>query len=181
MLEKLKRALGTGGTTEPWSGEMVLEAAGPGKRAGYKLASYSTVALRWVSRERGADGGPLRVREPHESTVKYSLAGGFTAAGRRYGTLSELFTEHDKTKTFCRDRCGREVLYLAERFPCFDSHDFACENRFYRWLFLRENDRLTRVYHEDETGSVYVTEDVKYLEEPRWREMLRLGYFERRW
>ena len=44
-----------------------------------------------------------------------------------------------------------------------------------------ENDRLTRVYHEDETGSVYVTEDVKYLEEPRWREMLRLDYFERRW
>ena len=167
MLEKLKRALFPVETTEPWSGEMVLEAAGPGKRAGYKLASYSTVTLRWVSRERGADGKPLRVREPHESTVKYAL--------------SELFTEHDKTKTFCRDRCGREVLYLAERFPCFDSHDFAYENRFYRWLFLRENDRLTRVYHEDETGSVYVTEDVKYLEEPRWREMLRLDYFERRW
>lgn len=73
------------------------------------------------------------------------------------------------------------MLYLAERFPCFDSHDFTYENRFYRWLFLRENDRLTRVYHEDETGSVYVTEDVKYLEEPRWREMLRLDYFERRW
>ena len=166
MLEKLKRALFSVETTEPWSGEMVLEAAGPGKRAGYKLASYSTVALRWVSRERGAYGEPLRVREPHESTVKYALAGGFTAAGRRYGELSELFTEHDKTKTFCRDRCGR---------------DFAYENRFYRWLFLRENDRLTRVYHEDETGSVYVTEDVKYLEEPRWREMLRLDYFERRW
>ena len=169
MLEKLKRALFSVETTEPWSGEMVLEAAGPGKRAGYKLASYSTVALRWVSRERGADGEPLRVREPHESTVKYALAGGFTAAGRRYGALSELFTEHDKTKTFCRDRYGREVLYLVERFPCFDSHDFAYENRFYR------------VYHEDETGSVYVTEDVKYLEEPRWREMLRLDYFERRW
>ena len=161
MLEKLKRALFSVETTEPWSGEMVLEAAGPGKRAGYKLASYSTVALRWVSRERGADGEPLRVREPHESTVKYALAGGFTAAGRRYGALSELFTEHDKTMTFCRDRCGREVLSLAERFPCVD--------------------RLTRVYHEDETGSVYVTEDVKYLEEPRWREMLRLDYFERRW
>ena len=50
MLEKLKRALFSVETTEPWSGEMVLEAAGPGKRAGYKLASYSTVALRWVSR-----------------------------------------------------------------------------------------------------------------------------------
>ena len=58
MLEKLKRALFSVETTEPWSGEMVLEAAGPGKRAGYKLASYSTVALRWVSRERGADGEP---------------------------------------------------------------------------------------------------------------------------
>ena len=87
MLEKLKRALFPVETTEPWSGEMVLEAAGPGKRAGYKLASYSTVAVRWVSRERGADGEPLRVREPHESTVKYALAGGFTAAGRRYGEL----------------------------------------------------------------------------------------------
>ena len=176
MLEKLKRALFPVETTEPWSGEMVLEAAGPGKRAGYKLASYSTVTLRWVSRERGADGKPLRVREPHESTVKYALAGGFTAAGRRYGALSELFTEHDKTKTFCRDRCGREVLYLAERFPCFDSFDAMYEHRFYRWYFLREGDSLTRVYYEDEDDEVCVTEDVENLEYNCWRDFCRLGY-----
>lgn len=181
MLERLKRAFRAGEQTQPWSGELVLEAAGPGRRAGYRLASYSTVALRWVSRGRGDDGEPLRLREPRESTVSYTLAEGFTAAGRRYGSLEELYTEHDKTKTFCRDRYGREVLYLAERFPCFDSCDYDCENRFYRWFFLRENDRLTRVYYEDETEKVHVTEDVQYLEEPRWREMLRLGYFEKRW
>lgn len=68
MLEKLKRALFPVETTEPWSGEMVLEAAGPGKRAGYKLASYSTVAVRWVSRERGRtanrSGSASRTRAP---------------------------------------------------------------------------------------------------------------------
>lgn len=181
MLERLKRVFHSGKQTKPWSGEMVLEKIGPGGHNGYRHAIYSTVAVRWVSRARRDDGEPLRVREPHESTASYTLADGFTAAGQRYGSLQELYTEYDKTKTFCRDRYGREVLYLAERFPCFDSHDYAYEKRFYRWFFLRENDRLTRVYYEDETKKVYVTEDVQYLEEPRWREMLRLEYFEKRW
>ena len=136
--------------------------------------------LLWVSPEQDAEGRPIETREPHEHARTYAYPGGFEAAGRRYKSLTEL-TATKLDGDYFLDSYGRRVLCIIERFPCFDSHDFAYENRFYRWLFLRENDRLTRVYHEDETGSVYVTEDVKYLEEPRWREMLRLDYFERRW
>ncbi len=161
----------------PWSGKMIPQSCGEGPRLNYPLASYSSFRLRWVSLAKDAQGAPLSVREPAETSRTYPASGSFTAAGRRYTSLEQLFTEHDSYKTWCRDCYGREVLYLAERFPCFDSHDFANEDRFHRWFFLRQNDRLTRVHFTDTTGKIYVTEDVKYIEYNMWSLMGIFGYF----
>ena len=59
-----------------------------------------------------------------------------------------------------------------------DMHDIQ---EMIRLLRICSNNLNQYTRRANETGSVYVTEDVKYLEEPRWREMLRLDYFERRW
>lgn len=164
----------------PWSGKMYPEPCGEGPRLNYPLSSYSSHLLRWVSREKDADGAPLKVRTPVESTRTFSVNGGFTAAGRHYDSLEQLYVEYDSTKTWCRDCYGREVLYLAERFPCFDSCDFENEDRFYRWFFLRQNDRLTRIHHTDTTGKIYVTEDLRSIERNMWSLMGICGYFKER-
>lgn len=164
----------------PWSGKMYPEPCGEGPRLNYPLSSYSSHLLRWVSREKDADGAPLKVRTPFESTRTFSVNGGFTAAGRHYDSLEQLYVEYDSTKTWCRDCYGREVLYLAERFPCFDSCDFENEDRFYRWFFLRQNDRLTRIHHTDTTGKIYVTEDLRSIERNMWSLMGICGYFKER-
>lgn len=167
---------GDGG--RPWSGEMAPEVCGSGPKLDYPRSMYSSVNLRWASLERDAEGRPVRVREPSESRRTYPVSSGFTAAGMRYRDIRQLYVEHDRYKTFCRDVYGREVLYLAERFPCFDSHDYATETRFYRWFFLRQDDRLTRIHYTDETDKIYVTEDVQYLEEGLWAQMRYHRYFE---
>lgn len=161
----------------PWSGRMVLTVTGSGPKVDYPNSCYSSSKLLWVSRESSDDGSPLQSRTPSEHSTVFNYAGGFKAAGRSYSALEQLFVEHDDTKTFCRDCYGREVLYLAERFPCFDSYDYANETRFYRWFFLRQNDRLTRIHYTDETNKIYVTEDVLYLESGLWSQMCRYGYF----
>lgn len=162
---------------KPWSGNMVLECGGDGPRLNYPHSSYSSCSMRWVSRAKDAQGEPLTVRVPVEHKRVYPASGAFIAAGRRYTALEQLYTEHDQYKTWCRDCYGREVLYLAERFPCFDSSDFETEDRFYRWFFLRQNDKLTRVHFTDTTGKIFVTEDVKYLEHNIWSLMGYFGYF----
>ena len=164
----------------PWSGKMYPEPCGEGPRLNYPLSSYSSHLLRWVSREKDADGAPLEVRTPVESTRTFGVNSGFTAAGRHYDSLEQLYVEYDSTKTWCRDCYGREVLYLAERFPCFDSCDFENEDRFYRWFFLRQNDRLTRIHHTDTTGKIYVTEDLRSIERNMWSLMGFCGYFKER-
>lgn len=157
---------------QPWTGDMVLRACGGGEPVGYPGCRYSTYRLQWVSRTTG------EVREPRETTRTYPAQLGFTAAGKHYQSIRQLYAQHDKTRTWCRDIYGREVLYLAERFPCFDSEDFLYEKRYYRFFFLREGEKLTRVQYTDESDTVTVTEDVANLER-QWMERFQsLGYFD---
>jgi len=140
-------------------------------------ASYPSRKLQWVSVEQDENGQPQHTRTPQEQVTSFPMAEGFTAAGKHYTKLEELYAEADEKKIWCKDIYGREVLYLAEKFPCFDSYDYATESRFFRWFFLREGGKLTRVYHTDETDEIIVTEDVENLESKQWEEMKRLGYF----
>ena len=118
------------------------------------------------------------VREPRETTRTYPTYLGFTAAGKHYRSIRQLYARHDETLTWCRDIYGLEVLYLAERFPCFDSEDFLYEKRFYRFFFLREGEKLTRVQYTDESNTVTVTEDVANLERQWMEKFQSLGYFD---
>ena len=172
---------GRGQEKEPRAEDMVLRTAGRGGRVEYPeggcSSRYPGVKVKWASREKDADGLSLAVRFPQERTAVWH-GGAFTAAGRKYENIRELCVRIDDTATWCRDIYGREVLYLAERFPCFDAYDTMYEHRFYRWFFLREGGRLTRVHVIDETDAVYVTEDVADLESGCWEEMKKLGYID---
>lgn len=176
MMEKWSKKEGEGAAVPVgkmlWTGDMVIRACGGGEPARYPGCRYPTYRLQWVSRTTG------EVREPQETTRTYPAHLGFTAAGKQYQSISQLYAQHDERRTWCRDIYGREVLYLAERFPCFDSEDFLYEKRFYRFFFLREGEKLTRVQYTDESNTVTVTEDVANLERQWMEKFQSLGYFD---
>lgn len=161
----------------PWTGDLLLKMIDNGRKAQYYGNTYSTYKVLWVSREKSSDGGPYFVRNPEEETTEYPKTTGFSAAGKKYLSLRQLTAETEERNNWCRDCYGREVFCVKERFPCFDSYDYLHENRYYRWFFLRENGKLTRVHYADGQNSIYVTEDVLYLETNCWDEMKKLDWF----
>lgn len=143
--------------------------AGAGETVRYELSTSFAGKLEWVS----PDG---KVREPEETKAEYAYPGSFTAAGKKYTSWKQLCVTTDESGFFARDIYGREVFCMRERFPCFDSYDYLYENRYYRWFFLREGNKLTRVYYTDERDVIHVTEDVRNLESKCWTEMKEKGY-----
>jgi hypothetical protein len=59
-----------------------------------------------------------------------------------------------------RDIHGRRVLYLSERFPCFDSWDYLCEKRYYHWYFVAHEAGVAMVYTKDEWNEIEVVENI---------------------
>lgn len=165
-----------------WEGDMVPRETGPGEKiersggGGYSFCG--TVRLEWVSRQTDAEGKPLRVRAP--KGVSHTVPEvGFMAAGRLYASRAQLTARREREDSpWFKDVYGRDVLALTERFPCFDSSDFLYEKRYFRWYFLCLDGKLICVYHTDETPVVTVTEDVRDVEEQRWKEMKKAGCFE---
>ena len=127
--------------------------------------------LKWV-----AEDGTERI--PEETKTDFPCPGLFKAAGKRYTSLKELRVEQDESGHFCKDVYGREVLYIGERFPCFDSYDYLYEDRYYRWFFIKDGGKLTRIYHADDRGVVQVTEDVRILENKCLNMMKELKWLE---
>ena len=89
----------------------------------------------------------------------------FTIRGKVYHSLREL--THEKAEPFhssflhidthlYRDIHGRRVLYLYERFPCFDSYDYLYENRYYNWYFIDLCGDIAIVYHEDDSKEIRI-------------------------
>ena len=116
------------------------------------------------------------VRVPEEKTKDYFYPGVFFAAGKPYVTWKELCIYKDASGYLCKDIFGREVFYVSEQFPCFDSYDYANETRHYRWFFIREKGKLTRVYYTDGRRQIQVTEDVRNLENRCREPMQKLGW-----
>lgn len=116
------------------------------------------------------------VRIPEETRKEFPYPGVFVAAGRTYPSWKALCVSQDETGHFCKDLYGRDVFYIRERFPCFDSFDYANETRYYRWFFLREKGRLTRIYYADERNKIQITEDVRNLENSCRQQMQELGW-----
>lgn len=125
--------------------------------------------IYWV-----APDGAKRI--PEEVKKTYAYPGLFMAAGKPYAGLRGLLAQKDETGYLGKDIYGREVFYISELFPCFDSYDYANENRYYRWFFIKENGKLIRIYHADERNTVEVTEDVRYLENKCREVMEEMGW-----
>lgn len=112
------------------------------------------------------------VRVPEETVRKVACPGDFTAAGKTYSSWEQLcHSREDEHGHLCRDIYGREVFAEWERFPCFDSYDYLYENRYYRWFFIREGDRLTCVHYTDGQDTLSITEDVYKLTRRCWEAM----------
>ena len=162
----------------PWDGEMTLQTAGWADMVRYGTTSYSAMRLRWISQETQEDGSTRLTRQPQEHTTRYA---GFPiqAAGKTYHSLDQLTWGKKGHFRLYRDVHDRLVFRMVKPFPCFDEFDARCETRMYRWFFLREEGKLTRIFTADDSGEIYVTEDVESLECCAWEHMLQWGYFSR--
>jgi len=127
--------------------------------------------IEWVA----PDGS---VRIPDEERKEFRYPGVFTAAGRAYPCWKALCVKQGNSGYLWKDIYGREVFCLSERFPCFDSYDYANENRYYHWFFIKANGKLTRVYYADERDTIQVTEDVRSLENRCREPMQETGWLE---
>ncbi len=155
--------------------DMLLVDAGAGEMISLRLCSRRSRMLQWESKEKNDDGMPVHIRLPQESTASFRFPESFEAAGRSYASTEQLTAEKcaDGTR---RDCYGRRVVSLAELFPCFDSYDRQYEDRYYRWWLILEPGRLTRIYHEDDSDRIFVTEDVRMLENNCVQCLKELGY-----
>lgn len=159
----------------PWPGSYPPVYTGAGGGVRQVGGFYSSSAIAYPTPEGG-------LRVPEDLTVPYRqtrLRHGFRAAGKRYSSLAQLRHDRGNHVYLSRDIYGREVLSLKRGFPTFDEFDAMYEDRMYHWYFLREEGRLTRIYYCDEDDTVYVTEDVREIEDWCLETMMELGYFPR--
>lgn len=159
--------------------KMVIRRCGDGSPVRYPGCLHSTEHIRWVSPRKTDAGLPAEIREPQESSRAYPVDWGFVAAGKRYANFSQLCVQHEEGPPWFRDIYGRRILSVAKRFPCFDVFDSMYERRFYHWFFLREGNALTRIFFEDGSGTIYVTEDVANLEQYCLELMEEMDYLDK--
>ena len=130
----------------------------------------------------------LQSRKPEARFTEYPVGDAFEAAGKVYSAEDMLRSSgqewvwdhdpsgyHDMAGTFT-DAYGRKVCYLSERFPCYDHYDRDYENRFYRYYFLCEDNKLTRIRFADGSKYVAVTEDAASIEYRHWRKLRSLKW-----
>lgn len=156
---------------------MKPQASSNGDRAKYSRSMYSTQRIRWVSIEQNENGEPKVIRLPVESSKKFRYPGRFTANGKNYENWGQLCHKETDIRDVYTDIYGRVVFCYAERFPCFDSEDYLYENRFYRWFFILDDGKITRVFYTDESKQIDVTEDAANIENNCWMELGRLPYW----
>ncbi len=115
------------------------------------------------------DDDSIRIPEPSEENVFDGSS--FSAAGKSYCSWQQLCAEESQNEYVFSDIYGREVFAYKERFPCFDSFDYLHENRYFRWFYIRQADKLCCVYLADGRGTVKVTEDVRFIKDDAWKAM----------
>ena len=146
--------------------KMYLKKTGSGKGLSYPGRVDGTYTLVWESAD-------AQQRIPREETKTYPALLGFTAAGKRYLSIKQLTAQQEQFSPWAKDVYGRDVFCVWERFPTFDSYDALYEHRYFHWFLIREGNELTRVQHTDESGKIYVTEDVARLETKCWDALMK--------
>lgn len=142
----------------------------------HNASNTSYLALKWVCPEVDDQGLPAE-RLPEAVKASWPVKHGFFAAGKQYRSLQQL-TATEIGKYHYRDIYGRDVIALRELFPCFDSYDYLHENRYYRWFFLRDDQKLTMVYYADTRDTLEVTEDVAQLRPWQWEHIREIWNLE---
>lgn len=156
----------------PWpAGCRVLENLGPGGSIDHPGYWSGGLKVQWRNPETG------EIRVPEELNRSVSAFGPFTAGCRTYRNLSELETGKTQDPQVFQDAYGRQVLRLRERFPCFDSYDYASEDRHFHWYYLKDGEKLVRIYYADDRKEIQITEDVGLLEQDGWEAMAKRGLF----
>ena len=171
LLQKLplfQRLLGKG------KNSLILQSVGRGETLRHRYGFCRTERLRWVDAEH-----PEVFRNPEPKTRVFDDEGRFEAAGKRYPALVFLLFDSPKGAPWYRDRYGREVLYLKERFPCFDDADYLYENRYFRYFYIYTKNRLTFVRSTDGDSSITVTEDVQDIPFSHWETFQEEGFHTR--
>lgn len=152
---------------------MYLAAEQTRVKKNYHNMLTSTVQVEWVGMNDSANR-----RIPEEQERQYAKGAQLVILGQGYPALfgaSSCF----KNMTHAQwgiDVYGRDIICFRDRFPCFDSEDYLNENRYFYWYFIREGDRLARVFYEDDRDVVIVTDDVRYIETDCWRFMQEAGF-----
>lgn len=150
---------------------MIMQCEGKGNWNCSRLCLYQTKRLVWVDADN-----PNIHRTPQEETHCFPKGSPFMAAGKEYASIDELAAESVDDVRY-RDKYGREVLYLRERFPCFDSYDYAYEDRFYRSLYICERGRLTTIIADDGQKDICVTEDTQDVKLADWEQFIQRKYY----
>jgi len=84
----------------------------------------------------------------------------FYAAGKPYASKEELAAKRDENPNIVYDCYGRRLLYVWERFPCFDSYDRLYEKRCFRTYFIETDQGWTVVATQDDSDKVEVYENL---------------------
>ena len=117
--------------------------------------------VRWVQKK---ETGYEEVRLPKQKIIKPSLFVSFTVDGKQYPHITDLCAEDiDAKRRHFQDIFGQDVLDMKERYPCFDSYDFATENRYFHWYLILSEARMSQVYYDDGNRTGEITEDIEKL------------------
>ena len=149
---------------------MVLKAEGFAGHAWICGCTHSLIRVHWVNQETEEVS---RIPEEYEGE---STNLPISAGGKTFRYLSQLICGGVEGPDLFRDIYGRQVLCVRERFPTFDVYDSMYEDRYVTWFFLRDNDRLTRIWVSDDTDLIGVTEDVCHIERKCWARMQEIGW-----
>lgn len=103
--------------------------------------------------------------------------GPFWAAGKEYRSLRQLWAyeiSNGEYRTVKYIDCyKRTVIDACERFPCFDSYDYASENRYYHNCFIMDNNQLSYIYFSDNRrNKVTVIDDLDMIPGNVWRRLV---------
>ena len=139
--------------------------------------------LVWKNPTEGNNEEVVHSRKPEERFTEYHIGDKFQAAGKEYSGEEMLRVRgretvwnydtsgyHDMVGEFV-DAHGRKVYYIAERFPCYDYYDRQYENRFYRYYYLCEDNKLTRICYADGSHYFSVLEDTASIDYQHWKKL----------
>lgn len=137
--------------------EYFFEKTGNSKLVSYGLVSRRGVEICWKNKS-----DPSYSRIPRENSTEISLHEPFIAAGKNYKDYKDFMTA--VKKNIEAENTFPVFAFFAERFPCFDSYDYATEDRYHQFTFIMEDGSISRVYHSTDSPTVTLTRDVQFVD-----------------